>query len=285
MTIEQLQYFHAITEYDTFLDAAESLHISQSSLSKQLKKLEEELGVTLIDRSRRKAVLTEAGRVFADDVRLLLLQYRLTTDHLLPYRKRTCFRIGTLPILGQYELSEKLAQFAAAHPELPVIIEDVEEKELAGGFASGRYDAIICREVSSAFPAAPCAEIARDELVAVLPDHHPLAARTALSVSDLSDQPMIWMNPYTSIHQLCHHLFEQNALTPADIQVSRMETMTSRIQAEQRIGLMPYQNFRLFRPRGLTALPLLPMVVLPILLILRPGQRSSLGESLLSDLR
>ena len=55
MTFEQLQYFISIVDHDTFFDAAEDLHISQSSLSKQIMRLERELGLKLFDRSRRKA--------------------------------------------------------------------------------------------------------------------------------------------------------------------------------------------------------------------------------------
>ena len=61
MTFEQLDYFIAAVQCDTFLDAAETLHISQSALSKQIMKLEKELDIQLWDRSRRSAVLTEAG--------------------------------------------------------------------------------------------------------------------------------------------------------------------------------------------------------------------------------
>ena len=74
MTFEQLQCFIASVEEKTFLDAAHSLYISQSSLSKQIMKLEQELGVMLWDRSRRKAGLTEAGNIFYQDALILLKQ-------------------------------------------------------------------------------------------------------------------------------------------------------------------------------------------------------------------
>ena len=57
MTFDQIQYFIAIAECNTYFDAAEELNISQSALSKQIIKLEKELGVALLDRSRRKAPL------------------------------------------------------------------------------------------------------------------------------------------------------------------------------------------------------------------------------------
>lgn len=76
MTFDQIQYFIAIAECNTYFDAAEELNISQSALSKQIIKLEKELGVTLLDRSRRKLPLPPPERpftrmpcLFADNMR------------------------------------------------------------------------------------------------------------------------------------------------------------------------------------------------------------------------
>ena len=76
MTFEQLDYFIAAVQCDTFLDAAETLHISQSALSKQIMKLEKELDIQLWDRSRRSAVLTEAGHMFYEEALNLSKEYR-----------------------------------------------------------------------------------------------------------------------------------------------------------------------------------------------------------------
>ena len=78
MTFEQLDYFIAAVQCDTFLDAAETLHISQSALSKQIMKLEKELDIQLWDRSRRSAVLTEAGHMFYEEALNLSKEYRRT---------------------------------------------------------------------------------------------------------------------------------------------------------------------------------------------------------------
>lgn len=65
MTMEQIDFFLMTVRCDTFLEAAENLHIAQSTLSKQIQKLESELNLTLFDRTRRQAVLTPAGELFA----------------------------------------------------------------------------------------------------------------------------------------------------------------------------------------------------------------------------
>ena len=86
MDIEQLKYFQAITEHKTFLEAADEMSISQSSLSRHLIKLESELGVNLIDRSKRSASLTEAGKIFAKDVEILLAQYKTMLSNIQPFK-------------------------------------------------------------------------------------------------------------------------------------------------------------------------------------------------------
>ena len=76
MTFEQLECFIQAVQEKTFFDAAEALHITQSSLSKQIKKLEAELSIQLFDRSRRSAHLTQAGEFFYPEARKLVQQYQ-----------------------------------------------------------------------------------------------------------------------------------------------------------------------------------------------------------------
>ncbi len=125
MTLEQLQYFVAIVESATFFDAAESLHIAQSTLSKQIRNLELELDVQLFDRSRRHASLTDAGRILYPDAVKLLKGVQGMKQHLAPYQdsRRSILHLGVLPILHQYRLNPVLRQFAESHPEITLMIE------------------------------------------------------------------------------------------------------------------------------------------------------------------
>lgn len=134
MTFDQIQYFIAIAECNTYFDAAEELNISQSALSKQIIKLEKELGVTLLDRSRRKASLTPAGETFYQDALALRRQYEIMTGHMKKYKipmgNKNELRIGTLPILTQYGLTAHFRQFTESHPDIHLILDEVEENDL-----------------------------------------------------------------------------------------------------------------------------------------------------------
>ena len=169
LNITQLKYFLAVTEHDTFLEAADEMNISQSSLSKQLGRLEDELGVQLFDRSKRSSSLTEAGKVFLKEAGRLLNQYQIMLSHMKIYKKNNgTFRIGSLAFLGQYGLNFKIAEFTASHPEYSITVEDVEEDILLEGFKDGSYDLIIGRTLPPEIFCEYSEKIADDELIVVV---------------------------------------------------------------------------------------------------------------------
>ena len=106
MTMEQIDFFLMTVRCDTFLEAAENLHIAQSTLSKQIQKLESELNLTLFDRTRRQAVLTPAGELFCQEASELSRQYHQMLQKMRHFKESECqpLRVGSLPFLTQYHL-------------------------------------------------------------------------------------------------------------------------------------------------------------------------------------
>lgn len=269
MTFDQIQYFIAIVEQNTYFDAAEELNISQSALSKQIIKLEKELGVALLDRSRRKASLTPAGETFYQDALVLRRQYESMTEHLKKYQifkgNKNELHVGTLPILTQYGLTAHFRQFTKSHPDIHLILDEVEENDLKKGLLSSQYDLIICREqmiadqndISSVY-------LADDELVTVLPVGHPLDGPVSLSA--LADESFILMNRYTSVYQICQALFANVPVYPQILRTGRVESIISAVAIGEGISLLPYSNFKLFHHEHVKTLPLTPPVKLPVVI-------------------
>ena len=135
MNFEQIRCFIAAAEEPTFLDAAETLHITQSSLSKQIRKLEKELDIALMDRSRRKAALTEAGETFYREALVLVRQYDRMRSRMASCRAASeqILRIGALPVIAQYGLTARLKSFRDLHPNARIILDEAEEQELLEG--------------------------------------------------------------------------------------------------------------------------------------------------------
>ena len=262
MTFEQLQCFIASVEEKTFLDAAHSLYISQSSLSKQIMKLEQELGVMLWDRSRRKAGLTEAGNIFYQDALILLKQYSQARNRL----DRLTLSVGTLPILTQYQLTPGFRDFQAAHPGIRLSLHEVEEPELMEGFEKGIYDLVIGREAM--FYGANCQTqlIAGDQLAAVLDSSHPLAFRSSLCLEELKDEDFIFMNPYTSIYNLCVIRCREAGFSPRILRTARVESILSAVLIGEGISLLAGNSVRIFKPEHIAVIPLTPKIPLPVVL-------------------
>ena len=283
MTFDQIQYFIAIAECNTYFDAAEELNISQSALSKQIIKLEKELGVALLDRSRRKRLPYPRRRDLLPGRPRLRRQYEIMNRHMKKYQiftgNKNELRVGTLPILTQYGLTAHFRQFTESHPDIHLILDEVEENDLKKGLLSSQYDLIICREqmiadqsdISSVY-------LADDELVTVLPVGHPLDGPVSLSA--LADESFILMNRYTSVYQICQALFANVPIHPQILRTGRVESIISAVAIGEGVSLLPYSNFKLFHHEHVKTLPLTPPVKLPVVIA---GTKKRINSSICQE--
>ena len=258
MTIEQLECFVRAVQEKTFFDAAEALHITQSSLSKQIKKLEAELSVQLFDRSRRSAILTQAGEFFYPEARKLVQQYQHAIEQLREFNASvsSSLCVGTLPVLSQYGLTPIFHQFTASHPEISLSLLEVEEPELMSGFEDGRFDCIIARESMLTGSDLVFVPLALDTLSVMLPLTHPLAGEKEISINMLSGENFILMHPYTSIHQLCLKLFGDAGIRPCILRTARLESIISAVATGEGASLFAQSNFGLFHHTNIVSVPL-----------------------------
>lgn len=277
MTFEQLQYFVTAATSSSFLDAAEQLYTTQSTLSKQIRKLEAELGVTLYDRSRRSARLTPAGEVFYKEAVSLLAAYERMQQTMQPYRTDAGNRlaIGTLPILSQYRLTSRIHQFTQQHPEITLSLAEVEEEALMHGLRHGTYELVIAR--ASMIDQADYAfhPLAADRLCAILPADHRLATAECLSTADLADEALILMHPYTAIYALCVSLYAAQGLQPRILRTARMESILGAVASSEGISLLPESSYRLFQNTGTVAVPLTDAPALHVGIAHQKGRRLS----------
>ena len=257
MNFEQLTYFIAIVENDTYFNAAEYLHMSQSNLSKQIIKLENELAIDLFDRSYRSAVLTDAGRLFYNDALQLIDQYHKVLQHIDDYKKSNeqNLHIGTLPIQTQYNLTSIFNRFKNQNPNIHISIDEVEEYDLIIGLNQDKYDIIIARENMINSKQYDTYPIAEDELVVVLPSSHKLAAHSTLDFNLLSGENFILMNPYTSIYKLCIQQIKKYNIDANIVGTARTESIIGAVSFNEGISLLPKSNFEIFNHKNVVNIP------------------------------
>ncbi|MEV4239916.1 LysR family transcriptional regulator [Nocardia sp. NPDC050408] len=192
MELRQLRYFVTVAEELHFGRAAERLHIAQPAVSQQVRRLEQELKVQLLDRSPRRVRLTEAGQRFLPAARRVLIaadQARAVVADLAGSRAEV-FRLGTVTGLGT-RLDAILDAFAERLPRVRIELVTLPVRERLAQVADGQLDAAFVR--APAAEETPALEYLRawdDPLVAALPARHPLAAQETVRLSDLAPVPL-----------------------------------------------------------------------------------------------
>src|ERR1700689_2342790 len=127
MELHQLRYFCAIADTGSFTRAAQQTHVSQPSLSQQLRKLEDELGARLFDRLGRRVQLTEFGRAFLPRARAVLRDLEAARSDVIERKPAISgpISVGVIPTVTPYFLPSVLASFSRKYPQVHVTI--VEE--------------------------------------------------------------------------------------------------------------------------------------------------------------
>ena len=193
MNLEHLRTLVSIVEQGSLSAAARARHISQPAVSKQVQRLEAELGVTLLLRApRRRVELTPAGERVLAFARQTLARYEALERDLAGLQAvvqgRLSLAASTIP--GEYVLPALLAAFRAEYPQVEVQMTigdtaDVVARVLAGEADLGVVGSAVQR------PGLRLERLLGDELVLVVPLDHPFASRKQISVAELEGQPLV----------------------------------------------------------------------------------------------
>ncbi|WP_284420179.1 MULTISPECIES: LysR family transcriptional regulator [unclassified Bradyrhizobium] len=187
MELRHLRYFVAVAEEGSFLTAAQRrLNTSQPSLSRQIRDLESEVGVQLLERQTRGVVLTDAGRVFLDHARLALSQVEAATNgaRRIAQPQKPALSMGFMVGLEVMWLPHLLRILREEESEIEVTLTSKSSPELALALARGKLDIAFLRpekqNVGVTFKL-----LAKEPLIVVLPADHRLASRKRIRPQDL----------------------------------------------------------------------------------------------------
>ena len=224
MELTQIRYFVAAAEKMHFALAAESLQVSQPSLSRGIQQLEQELGVKLFDRSNKRRIeLTASGKAFLPHAHNMLQQLVAAERSAKEAADGTAghLAIGALEsTLERREFLETLSAMQKNYPGISLEIIDDHSFGLAGRLLERSVDLILCRYDKRLFEEhILCKKLFDDEILLAMPKDHQLAEHSQISVSMLKEEKLIMVpektSPafYDSISKLCrdHGRFELKA--------------------------------------------------------------------------
>jgi DNA-binding transcriptional LysR family regulator len=193
MELRQLEYLVAVVEEASFTKAAGRLHVAQPGVSAQIRNLERELGVELLDRSGRSVRPTQAGLAVLPSARAALAgvgAVRATAEEMTGLI-RGQVAVGMVTACGSVELPGILAAFHAEHPQVEMTLSEGNSDQLIAAVVAGELD-LAWVGLAGPRPAGIASQVIVDEpLVAAVGPNDPCATRSTIGLGELSRRPLI----------------------------------------------------------------------------------------------
>ena len=210
MEIQQLYYYMELCKQKNFTEAGYACNMTQGALSKQIRKLENELGITLIRRNTRKFELSKEGEIFLSYAKKMTGTYE---EMLKNVQKNQEIKIGCMPVLAPYHFARLVADFRKEYPDIKLVIDERIASEIQEN--SDRYEFLILRENmmedQKKFRFSPLYD---DKLCAVLYEKHPLYGRDRLQLKELKDDVFIFPERGSGSYEVFYKSCEKAGFEP-----------------------------------------------------------------------
>jgi len=241
MNLRDLKYLVALADHKHFGRAAAACYVSQPTLSTQIRKLEDELGVPLVERAPRRVMLTPAGREAADRARRIVAE----VEQMKEAARRSqdpeagTVRLGIFPTLAPYLLPHVIPRVRERFPQLELLLVEEKSDELLERLREGKLDAAIL-----ALPVADDqlhTEFLFDEpFVLAVPEGHPLASHSQLSLDDLSELRLLLLEDGHCLREQALDVCRlSGALEKTEFRATSLETLRQMVAANVGVTLLP----------------------------------------------
>lgn len=251
-TLQQFRYLVALADTLHFRRAAERSHVSQPTLSGQLRELEERLGVQLVERGRRaRVVLTPVGEEIAARARQVLRDVGDIVE-LAKYGREWLngtIRLGVLPTLGPYVLPYVLPELHRGYPDLRLYVREGMPGALIGALEDGELDLLLfplpVKEADLAV-----ARLFREPLWIVAPADHPLAAKSFAEPADLEGATVLALEPGHRLHDQVRALCQDyGAVLSLDYEGTSLDALRLMVGMGMGLSFLPALYVRSETPK------------------------------------
>jgi len=229
MTLDQLRIFLAVSEQMHFTRAAESLYMTQSSVSSAIQNLENHYGLKLFDRIGRHIEITEAGRLLQVEAKKILAQLELADRGLreLHNLKRGELKLGASLTIGNYWLPDKISTFKREYPGIDIDCTLGNTEDITIGTINGRFDlGFVEGEVNAlGREALEIETIGSDRLLIVVGRSHPWFSTAQVSLSELTQTAWIMREPGSGTRAMFEQALREWNIDPT--QLNLVLTMSS----------------------------------------------------------
>lgn len=241
--LKVLYYFTVLAEEKHFGAAAKRIGIEQPPLSIQIKKLEQNIGARLFDRSSRQIALTDVGAALLPDAYKLLEQSHQTMEKVKSLgRGETGFlQIGFATSTIFSGLTTAIQRHKKMHPKVILKLQELSSAAQIEALQTRRIDIGFIREAGK-IEGVTCQKIIEEDFVAVLSNQHPLAKQTAIQLKDFKEEPFIHFPRIVApaLYDKVHTLFAKGRFQPQVVQEAfEWQTIVSLVEANLGVSICP----------------------------------------------
>lgn len=288
VSIRQLQYVVAVADTLGFHRAAQRCHVSQPSLSAQVKQLEDTLGVAVFERDRRRVLVTPAGEAIVARARRALREVEdlvATAAHLRDPLAGPV-RLGVIPTIAPYALPDVVPSVHAAYPSLKLIFREEKTESVVAGLRAGTLDlGIVALEAD--LGELEHATFAVDPFVAALPAEHPLAKKKIVTEDDLDGETVLLLDDGHCLRSQALAVCTRAGAHESELRATSLSTLAQMVSGGAGVTLLPAIAVPVENRRGTLAIrKLRPVPSRTLAVVWRPGSPfAAAGQALAGVLK
>jgi LysR family hydrogen peroxide-inducible transcriptional activator len=245
MTLTQLKYIVAVDNHRHFATAAEKCYVTQPTLSMQIHKLEEELGVQIFDRSKQPVVPTREGVRIVEQARQVLSESNRIREIATENTEELggVYRIGVIPTIAPYLLPLFLREFSEQYPKVELIFEELLTQDIINRLHHDQLDVgIIATPVKQA--SIHEMDLYYEPFVGYISSNHTLAKQDSISIDDLDVNDLWLLNEghcwRDQMIQLCKKNQRRQELSRIQFESGNLETLRKMVEQNYGMTLLPY---------------------------------------------
>lgn len=241
MNIRDLEYLVSLAEHKHFRKAAEACFVSQPTLSGQIRKLEEEIGTILLERSSRRVLFTDAGLQLVDQAKVILREVKTFKEMASGQNGEMSgpMHIGFIPTLGPYLLPRIIPQLKERYPELELFLHEAQTQQLVNQLEAGKLDCLILASVAETAPFKEI-DIYHEPLSIAVPLSHEWAKQEQLDMLELNGKTVLALGDGHCLRdQALGFCFAAGARDDERFKATSLETLRNMVAAGAGITLLP----------------------------------------------
>ncbi|CAE6889345.1 COG0583 Transcriptional regulator [Vibrio sp. B1REV9] len=275
MNIRDFEYLVALAEHKHFRKAAEACFVSQPTLSGQIRKLEDELGTALLERSSRRVLFTDSGLQLVDQAKCILSEVKTFKD-MASGQSGTMngpMHIGFIPTVGPYLLPKIVPQLKDEFPDLELFLHEAQTHQLVRQLEEGKLDCLVLASVPETEPFKEI-EVYNEPLSVAVPCDHEWAMLDHIDMLELNGKTVLSLGDGHCLRdQALGFCFAAGAKDDERFRATSLETLRNMVAAGAGITLLPQLSVPHEKQKdGVCYLPAVnPVPSRRIVLVYRPG--------------